>query len=137
MIRKPPEMGRWVGATAALALVLSGCGGAKRTAPPQPPALPHALASDLAATSDAVASALAAGDSCQALSLAQRLQGQTITAINTHRVPAGLQEQLSGAVNALVAGVTCVPPPPPTTTDEDHRGKDKGHGKHGKRGDEG
>jgi hypothetical protein len=78
-----------------------------------------------------VASALAAGDTCRALTLARQLQQRTIAAINEGRVAAGLQEQLSSAVNALVARVQCVPPPEPAPQDEprhDH-GKHKGHDK--------
>jgi hypothetical protein len=130
-------MGRELGATAAVALVLSGCGATEHAARPLPPALPHAVASDLAATSDEVAAALAAGDSCRALTLAHGLQAQTIAAINAHRVPAGLQEQLSATVNGLVARVRCVPRPLPTITEEHDRGKHKGHAKHGKKKDEG
>jgi hypothetical protein len=96
-----------------------------------PPTLSHSLGSSLAAQSDAVASALAAGDSCQALTLARRLQQRTIAAINEGRVAAGLQEQLSGAVNALVSRVQCVPPPQPPLPEPRHdHGKHKGHGKH-------
>lgn len=137
MSREAPHRGRQLGAAAAVALLLSGCGGTKHTARPRPPALPHAVASDLAATSDEVAAALAAGDSCRALTLAHGLQAQTIAAINAHRVPAGLQEQLSGAVNALAAGVRCVPSPSPTITEGHDRGKGKGHEKHAKKKDEG
>jgi hypothetical protein len=111
-------------------LCLSACGGAKQSVPP-PPRLSHSLGSALAAQSDAVASALAAGDSCGALTLARRLQQRTIAAINEGRVAAGLQEQLSSAVNTLVARVQCVPPPQPQPQPQpghDH-GKHKGHGK--------
>jgi hypothetical protein len=97
--------------------------------------LPHALAFELAATSDAVAASLAAGNSCRALTLARRLQARTIAAINAGRVPSGLQEDVSGSVNALVARVTCVPPPAPAPPAEKKHGheKHKGHGhkKHG------
>jgi len=110
------------------ALCLSACGGAKRSAPP-PPTLSHSLGSSLAAQSDAVASALAAGDSCGALTLARRLQQQTIAAINEGRVTTGLQEQLSSAVNELVTRVRCVPAPPPAEPTHDH-GKHKGQHKH-------
>jgi hypothetical protein len=119
-----------LGAALAAALCLSACGGAEKTAPPPPPTFSRPLASSLASQSDAVAAALAAGDSCRALTLAQRLQQRTIAAINRGRVAAGLQEQLSGAVNELVAAVHCVPPaqaPVPPRGDEEH-----GHGKHGK-----
>jgi len=78
-----------------------------------------------------VAAALAAGDSCGALALARRLQQRTIAAINDGKVAAGLQEQLSGAVNELVTRVHCVPPvvttaPLPPTPEH---GKQKGHEK--------
>jgi hypothetical protein len=114
-----------LGAAFAAALCLSACGGAKQAAPP-PPTFSHSLASSLATQSDAVADALAAGDTCRALGLAQRLQQSTIAAINGGRVAAGLQEQLSGAVNELVARVQCVPPAPPAK---------KEHGEHGKKHD--
>jgi len=115
-------------AALAAALCLSACGGAKQSAPP-PPALSRALGSSLAAQSDAVASALAGGDSCRALSLAHQLQQRTIAAINEGHVAAGLQEQLSGAVNSLVARVQCVPPPPPEVEPRHDHGKHKGHDK--------
>jgi hypothetical protein len=120
-----------LGAAAAAALCLSACGGAKQSAPP-PPTLSRLLASSLATRSDAVAHALAAGDSCRALALAHQLQQRTIAAINDGRVAAGLQEQLSSAVNALVARVTCVAPAPA----EHEHGKRKGHGKKHDKGDD-
>jgi hypothetical protein len=103
---------------------------------PPPPTLSHTLGSSLAAGSDGVAAALAAGDSCRARTLARRLQQQTIAAINDGHVSPGLQEQLLSSVNALVARVQCVPPaapPQPTPQVEqphDH-GKHKGERKHG------
>jgi hypothetical protein len=119
-----------VAAAVAAALCLSACGGAKRSAPPPPPAFSHSLGTALAAQSDAVAAALESGDSCRASTLARQLQQRTIAAINEGRVAAGLQEQLSSAVNALVTSVQCVPPPAPAE-------KEHGHGKHKKhKGDE-
>ncbi|HKC22026.1 MAG TPA: hypothetical protein VKB64_05890 [Gaiellaceae bacterium] len=115
----------------AAALCLSACGGVKESAPP-PPALSHSLGSALAVQSDAVASALAANDPCRALTLARQLQQQTIAAINEGHVAAGLQEQLSSAVNALVTRVQCVPPPQ-VAPRHDH-GKHKGQ--HKQKGDE-
>jgi hypothetical protein len=108
----------------AAALCLSACGGAKRSAPP-PPTFSHSLGTALAAQSDAVAVALASGDSCRASTLARQLQQRTIAAINEGRVAAGLQEQLSSAVNALVVRVQCVPPSAPAPAEKKH-----GHGKH-------
>jgi hypothetical protein len=114
-----------LGAVVAASLCLGACGGAKQSAPP-PPTLSRSLGSSLAARSDAVASALAAGDSCRALALARLLQQQTIAAINGGHVAAGLQEQLSSAVNALVVRVRCIPPSP---KHEHEHGRKKDHGK--------
>jgi hypothetical protein len=120
-------------ATACVAaLGLSACGGdGERRAPP--PTLPRAVAQSLATRSDAVAAALAAGDSCRAATLAKELQQQTIAAINGGAVAPALQEQLSGAVNDLVARVVCVPPPAPPEQ-HGHR-KHKGHDKQNEGGD--
>jgi hypothetical protein len=119
-----------LGAALAAALCLSACGGAKQSAAPPPPTLSRSLGASLAAQSTAVADALAAGDSCRALALAHTLQQRTIAAINQGRVAAGLQEQLSGAVNSLVSRVTCVPPAPPEPAKKEHgHGKHKGHDK--------
>jgi len=121
---KPLELG----AAVAVALSLSGCGGAKPAAAPHPPTLPRPLATALAERSDAVADALAAGDSCRALTLARQLQRKTIAAINQRRVGGPFQENLAGAVNDLAARVTCVPPSPPPAK------KEHGHKKHEKHG---
>jgi hypothetical protein len=115
-----------LGAALTAALCLSACGGAKQAAPPPPPAFSQSLASSLATQSDAVADALAAGDTCRAFALARRLQQSTIAAINRGSVAAGLQEQLSGAVNELVTRVHCVPPAPPP---EEQHGKHREDGK--------
>jgi hypothetical protein len=63
------------------------------------------------------------------------LQRRTVAAINAGRVPAELQEQLSGAVNDLASRVTCVPPrpapaPAPAATPQHEHGHEHGHGKH-------
>jgi hypothetical protein len=106
---------------------LTACGGARHTAPPPPPTFSQSLASSLASESDRVAAALAVGDSCRAATLAQRLQQQTIAAINQHGVTPALQEQLSSAVNALIVRVKCVRPPKATPAPAPH---EDGHGKH-------
>ena len=132
--RKTRTRRRELGAAALAALCLSGCGEAKR-ALPHPPALPRSVATSLAATSDAVAAALARGDSCRALTLARRLQNATIGSINGGRVPVQLQEQLSASVNELVARVTCVPPrAAPAAGDDENKGDENEHrGKGGKK----
>jgi hypothetical protein len=121
---KPLELG----AAVAVALSLTGCGGTKRTAA-HPPTLPRPLATALAERSDAVADALAAGDSCRALTLARQLQRETIAAINQRRVGGPFQENLAGAVNDLTARVTCVPPSPPPAKKEHRHNKHEKHGK--------
>ena len=127
-------------AACAAAICLGGCGGdgAKRKAVPVPK-LPPQIAAALAVRAEQVAAALDAGDSCRGATLARRLQRDTITSINTGRVPPAFQEQLSAAVNDLVAQVACVPPPAPTPVpppEEEHgKGKHEGHEKKHKEGD--
>lgn len=113
------------------ALWLSGCGSGPDHRAAPAPKLPPAVASDLAARSDQVARALAAGDACHAADLARQLQQQTIAAVNAHRVPAVFQEDITSTVNDLVGRITCVPA---RKTGED-RGKHKGEKKHGKEND--
>jgi hypothetical protein len=87
----------------------------------------------LAARTEAVAQATAAGDSCKAASLAQDLQKEAIGAINEGRIAVVLQEPLLGAVNDLTARIECVPAPPKAQHDHGkHKGK---HGKKHKEGD--
>jgi hypothetical protein len=143
--RKTRTKRRELAAAALAALCLSGCGDAKR-ATPHPPTLPRALATQLAASSDAVANALAEGESCRARALAQQLRRDTVAAVNAGRVDPRLQEELTGAVNDLAGRVRCVPPvvrPPAGHEDDEARdrgkhedkGKGKGEGKgHGKKG---
>jgi len=117
-----------LGAACAAVVFLSACGGGRAHAVP-PPTLPRPVAQALAARTDAVSTALAAGDSCGAAALARRLQKDMIAAINSGRVATALQEPLSGAVNDLAGRVVCVPPPI-TPNKEDGHGKYKGHDKH-------
>jgi hypothetical protein len=130
--RKTRTRARELGAALAVALYLGGCGGGAEHKAAPPPRLPHPLASSLAVRSDAVADALAAGDSCRAAALATQLQRETIAAINRGRVPSTFQEPLSASVNELVSRVRCVPPPAPPTTEEPEagRGKHKDEDKH-------
>jgi hypothetical protein len=90
------------------------------------------VASDLAARSDAVAQALAVGDSCSALAAARQLRQDAIAAINSRRVPAAFQEHLAAGVNDLVSRIRCVPVQLPQDNGK-HKGKDKNQ--HGDEGD--
>jgi hypothetical protein len=89
-------------------LALAGCGGQAKTA--AQPKLPRALARQLAAQSNSVASSLDANQSCAALAQAQALQQATTAAINAHRVPAALQQQLRSTATDLVERIRCTPP---------------------------
>jgi hypothetical protein len=122
-----------IAVTLGATVVLAGCGGSSHRAAPPKPKLPAAVAEQLAARSDDVANKLDAGDECSALAAAKQLQHETIAAINAGRVPAALQESLSGAANDLVTHITCTPPQPqPPAVDkhgnEEHKGKGKHHG---------
>jgi hypothetical protein len=126
----------------ATALFLSGCGsGAERRAAPRP-TLPRAVALRLAHASDGVAAALAAGDNCRALTLAQALRQQASAAVDAASVPPVLRPPLRAATNDLARRIECIPPPPaaaaenPPQGDEGHgKGKHKGKKKHGKEHD--
>jgi hypothetical protein len=124
---KRPELG----AALAAALCLAGCGsGSEHRVAPQPK-LPAPVASALASRSDEVAQALAGGDQCRALSLAQQLQQETISAINAGRVPGAFQEQLGSTVGDLLSRIQCVPAVKPPDS-----GKHKGKGKKKHKGDD-
>jgi hypothetical protein len=91
------------------ALCLAGCGsGSKTRAAPQP-RLTQPVAAALASASDEVAAALTAGDSCQAFSLAQKLQQDTVAAINRGKIPGPFQEDLGSTVADLLSRIRCVP----------------------------
>jgi hypothetical protein len=121
---KRPELG----AALAVAFWLAGCGsGSEHRVAPQPK-LPAPVASALASRSDEVAQALADADQCRALSLAQRLQQETISAINAGRVPGAFQEQLGSTVGDLLSRIRCVPAAkPPDNGKHKDKGKKKKH----------
>jgi hypothetical protein len=113
-----------LGAALAVAFCLAGCGsGSEQRVAPQPK-LPAPVASALASRSDEVAQALAGGDRCRALTLAQQLQQETIAAINARRVPRAFQEQLGSTVGDLLSRIQCVRAVKPPAS-----GKHKGKGK--------
>jgi len=109
-------------------LAVAGCGGEEGGGDggerAQPTAkLPQAVADDLARRSDVVAERLEANDPCGALAEAEGLQAQTIQVVNEGRVPPRYQEELTSAVNSLVASIDCrlqAEPPPPTVSETHH-----------------
>ena len=85
-------------------LLAAGCGGGEE------PGLPSDVAAQLAERSDAAAAAGEARRFCDARDELVELQSSTIAAVNEGEVPAELQEELLGNVNALLDGVSCTPP---------------------------
>ena len=83
-------------------LLAAGCG--------EEPSLPSGLAAQLADRSDAAAEALEARQFCAARADAVTLQQRTIAAVNAGSVPAELQEELLGSVNAVLESISCTPP---------------------------
>ena len=98
-----------LGAALVAAFCLAGCGSGSEHRVAPDPTLPAAVAS---------------GDDCRALSLAQQLQQETIAAINAGRVPGGFQEQLGSTVGDLVSRIQCVPAAKPHDNGK-HKGKQK------------
>ena len=58
-----------------------------------------------------MAARLDARDACGARAEAERLQADTIAAINAGRVPTPYQEELGAAVSALLGSIECTPAP--------------------------
>ena len=113
----------------------AACGGGSAGSASQPargPAVPRAIATDLAARADSVAVSLDAQHGCAALDQARRLSTAVDAAIAAGRVPAALQPQLQATATRLVAGIRCTPPPPakprPPKPDHHHGGKHHGPG---------
>jgi hypothetical protein len=83
------------------ALVVAGCGGSDAAR------LPSSYAGPAVEQADRIGRLLDGRRQCAASSLAVRLQGRTIDAINTGSIPPPLQEDLLGRVNLLVASIPC------------------------------
>jgi hypothetical protein len=107
----------------SLAIALAGCGHSTNTSA-QKPALPRAVANDLAAKSDQIADALDSGDVCGAASLADRLKDAVDAAVSSGRVPAAFQDELEQTATDLQNEVNCEE----QKQDDKGKGKKKGHG---------
>ena len=127
-------------------LGVSACGSQSRVAETRPAQrLPQAVASSLAARSDALARALQGGDACEARIQVHGLERQTRLAIAAGRVPRVYRARLLAAAERLASQMpSCVPPaaPPPAVAPRDdggdHGDRGKGKGKdRGKKHDEG
>jgi len=112
-------------AAISLAIALAGCGDSNRTSA-QEPALPRAVANDLAAKSDQIADALDSGDLCGAAGLADRLKDAVEAAVSGGQVPPAFQDELEQTATNLQNEVNC----------EEQKEDDKGKGKKKGQGDE-
>ena len=111
----------------------SACGGGSAGSASQPargPAIPRAIATDLATRADAVAVSLDAQRGCAALDQARQLSTAVDSAIAAGRVPAALQPQLQATATRLVAGIRCTPPPPPAKPKPPKHDHHHHYGKH-------
>jgi outer membrane murein-binding lipoprotein Lpp len=130
---------RWPSALLVVssAVLLAGCGSSDRHHPSARPAprIPAAVARQLAADADAVASA----QGCAARAPAKQLLDDVIA--SSDRLPARYQEPLTSAANELYARIPACPPPRPKPG-KGHKpkhghghGPGHGHKKHGGDGD--
>jgi hypothetical protein len=106
----------------SLAIALAGCGHSARTSAEEP-ALPRAVANDLAAKSDQIADALDSGDVCGAATLADRLKDAVDAAVSSGRVPPAFQDELEQTATDLQNEVNCEE----KKQDDKGKGKKKGH----------
>jgi hypothetical protein len=110
-------------AALSLAIALAGCGDTRTSA--EEPALPRAVANDLAARSDQIAAALDSGDVCGAAELADRLKDAVEAAVSGGRVPPAFQDELEQTATDLQNEVNCEEP---QKEEDKGKGKKKGHG---------
>jgi hypothetical protein len=140
---RPRAPSAFLAALLVAALAVVGCGGGDDDAgaPPRPAIEPR-LAADLAAQSDAVATALESGDICTAAVRADELVAAVNDAAARGRIPRALRDRLTTAAIGLQNEVNCPPPPAPTTVEEPEdeedgqRGKKRGKGKKNGEGDD-
>jgi hypothetical protein len=119
----------WV--AALLAVLAAGCGGADRPQRAAFHGVPPALAHDWERQASAIATAAAAGNSCNASQLADALRNDVIA--KEHELPLRLRAPLRTGVSALADRITCVPTaqkPPKKPPKPPH----ELHGRHGHHG---
>jgi hypothetical protein len=115
---------------AFVCLLAAACGGGSGSPPASSvgrtaPAIPHAVALQLASQADRVAADLRAGDGCRAHDDAVLLQQAASDAIAGGEVPASLATPLASSVTSLAQRIVCRPPKPKPPGHEHH------HHKHG------
>jgi hypothetical protein len=116
-------------------VLLAGCGGDDPEAAPEQPALPSALAEELATQADGLADTLEAGDLCAAERRAEELAATATAAISREQVPTAMEEELRSTVDLLVSRIACEEGDEEKDEGEE-RGKGKGNGKGSGKGDD-
>jgi hypothetical protein len=120
--------------TAALAVLLAGCGASAQRQKLAAPGVPRVLAREWASRASAVAVAANSGNNCHALQLAAALRDDVISAQG--QVPARLRSPLVSAVRALADRFKCTPKPtapakgPKPPKHRDHHGHGGDNGDH-------
>jgi hypothetical protein len=92
-------------AACSCAVFVAACGGNSSG-----PTLPQSYAATAQAQAHRAAELLEGGRTCMATRIVLGLQRETIRALNAHRIPGPLQEELLAHVNDLVDVVRCGPP---------------------------
>lgn len=119
-------------------LVAAGCGSAAPRHRSTPHGVPSALARTWEARASAIADAAKAGQSCQALQLANSLRDDVVA--EQSKLPRSLQSPLLAGVNALADRISCTPPAQTVTVAPTPPGPKPPHGppkKHGPPGHHG
>jgi hypothetical protein len=104
-------------------VLCTACGGDVGEPASEEPALPAALAEELAVQADQLAETIDAGDLCRADEQADTLASTATDAISNEQVPAVMADELKSTVDLLASGIKC--------EEEDEpggRGKGKGNG---------
>jgi hypothetical protein len=114
-------------------VIAAGCGSGDDDPPePKPPPISAATASKLATLSERIATALDAGETCDAAYAADELED----AVAGADIAATLRPGVEQVASRLVDEVNC-PPPPAPEPEEKKKGKDQEKGDEGEHGDEG
>jgi hypothetical protein len=118
------------------ASLFAACGGDVPEATSEEPALPPALAEELATQADRLADTLDAGDLCTAERRAEELAAAATAAISSEQVPAAMEEELRSTVDVLVNGIKCEQEEEDDEDDDRGKGKGRGNGKRPGKGDD-
>jgi hypothetical protein len=126
----------WLTACSALVLAVGGCGG-EDSPPDNAPRIDAAAATQLADSSEEIASLIDAGDVCTAAHRADELLAAAEAGVEKGTVPPALASELTSKAEALRNEVNCpAPPPPPFPVETEEDDDDEGEKRKGKKKDE-